>query len=575
MHRTPAQPKSLQMASWNINGLRGNKAELEEMLDRRSIDILALQETKLREEQLIKIRGYKVYRKDRNARGGGVALLVKNGIDHHPIVVPQLQHLEAVAVVVTMHGRETVTITSCYQTPRQPILGEDIDAVLPVDSQCVAMGDFNAKSQAWNSRLTNTRGRELLRHLETRPQVLAIGPREPTYHNGIHRPDVLDIALIQDLNGAVDIQTVIEGASDHNPILLTLGDGGNDADTATFIRRRTDWERFRMNLQTDIGPIPMIEDEEDLEAAIVTLETDIRTALQRSTEETTVRRAADPTGEISAETQQLIRDRRHARKRAQRTGRPEDRRERNRLTGLVRAALEEHRQEKWNRHLESLDPQDRSMWKTQKALRTMRQPIPPIHGERGIVYTRREKAEAFADSLELQCRENQLDDEDEDFTDDVERRVRRINRLPDGDPIVPATPEELRDIIKRLKPRKAPGCDEIGNLILKKLPRKGRAALLNIVNATLRLRHFPARWKKADVILIPKPGKDLMFPSNYRPISLLPAMSKVAERIILKRLEEHSEELQVVPDEQFAFRRGHSTELQVLRLVEQVTDGYN
>ncbi|KAJ8919355.1 hypothetical protein NQ315_003940 [Exocentrus adspersus] len=75
-----------------------------------------------------------------------------------------------------------------------------------------------------------------------------------------------------------------------------------------------------------------------------------------------------------------------------------------------------------------------------KILRTQRKPIPPIHGERGIVRTNSEKAEAFADSFELQCRENQLDDEDEDHEEEVERRVRRLNRLPDEDEIRPSTP---------------------------------------------------------------------------------------------------------------------------------------
>ncbi|KAJ3634937.1 hypothetical protein MTP99_007878 [Tenebrio molitor] len=39
-----------------------------------------------------------------------------------------------------------------------------------------------------------------------------------------------------------------------------------------------------------------------------------------------------------------------------------------------------------------------------KALRANKKPLPPIHGTRGLVFSDDEKAEAFADSLELQCR---------------------------------------------------------------------------------------------------------------------------------------------------------------------------
>ncbi|KAJ8909685.1 hypothetical protein NQ315_013545, partial [Exocentrus adspersus] len=79
---------------------------------------------------------------------------------------------------------------------------------------------------------------------------------------------------------------------------------------------------------------------------------------------------------------------------------------------------------------------DNSLWKTQKALKTRRTPIPPLHGEQGIVHTNRDKAEAFADSLELQCHENQLDDEDEEHTALVEKWARQIGQTPDDEEIL-------------------------------------------------------------------------------------------------------------------------------------------
>ncbi|XP_056639760.1 disintegrin and metalloproteinase domain-containing protein 10-like [Diorhabda sublineata] len=39
-------------------------------------------------------------------------------------------------------------------------------------------------------------------------------------------------------------------------------------------------------------------------------------------------------------------------------------------------------------------------------------------------------------------------------------------------------------------------------------------------------RHFPSRWKQADIMMLRKPGKDPTCPQNYMPISLLPAMRK-------------------------------------------------
>jgi hypothetical protein len=48
--------------------------------------------------------------------------------------------------------------------------------------------------------------------------------------------------------------------------------------------------------------------------------------------------------------------------------------------------------------------------------------------------------------------------------------------------------------------------------------------------------YFPAQWKVAQIILIPKPGKIPHEPTPYLPISLLPIISKVLEKLVFKRL---------------------------------------
>ncbi|GJQ65424.1 hypothetical protein Trydic_g7532 [Trypoxylus dichotomus] len=98
--------------------------------------------------------------------------------------------------------------------------------------------------------------------------------------------------------------------------------------------------------------------------------------------------------------------------------------------------------------------------------------------------------------------------------------------------------------------------------------------MTNICNAMLRLRHFPSQWKQ-DVVMIPKPGQPHNWPQNYRHISLLPVMGKIADRIILTRLQEETDDLDVIPNCQFRFCRGHSTAHQVLRIVEQIKEGFN
>ncbi|GFW47642.1 uncharacterized protein TNCV_2828351 [Trichonephila clavipes] len=56
-----------------------------------------------------------------------------------------------------------------------------------------------------------------------------------------------------------------------------------------------------------------------------------------------------------------------------------------------------------------------------------------------------------------------------------------------------------------------------------------------------KLKYFPMSWKTAVVIPILKPDKNSALAETYRPISLLPVLSKLAEKVILARLNDHLE----------------------------------
>ncbi|KAJ3631881.1 hypothetical protein MTP99_012986 [Tenebrio molitor] len=263
----------------------------------------------------------------------------------------------------------------------------------------------------------------------------------------------------------------------------------------------------------------------------------------------------------------LIRAKNLARRLAHRTGDAVDRREANRLGNEVKYALIDHRNDQWERKLESLTAEDNSIWRMAKALRSNKKPLPPIHGTRGLVFSNEEKAEAFADSLELQCRPN-IEDADVDHIERIEHQVEDILSRQIETSTTPTSPAEVRKIIGSLKVKKAPGPDNIPNKALKLLPDRVVVALTTIINASLRLCHFPSRWKKANVIFIPKPGKDPKFPQNHRPISLLSSIGKVLEKVILTRLVRVTNEKQILPDEQFGFRPQHSTSDQILHVTE-------
>jgi retron-type reverse transcriptase len=563
--------RSLQIAFFNANGLRGSRNELETFADDHDLDLILVGETKLQAGVADpKIRGFVLYRSDRDrGPGGGTAIYVRNATPHYQITLPVLQSLEATAVrVETANG--PLTIISCYHPPRILLRENDITEILDTGTSVIAAGDFNAKHQAWGSRVANRNGR-ILYELADAIDLLVEAPPEPTYYSPLgHRADTLDIALLKNVPLQTRLHVVNALDSDHLPVLMHIGDEANDENLNTQVQI-TNWPLFAEILETDFGPIPRIESVEDLENAAGVFEEKITTAMTNSTRNRVEPRQKETLPQWIID---LIRTKNRARRHAFRTGAAVDRTEANRLGNEVKYALIDHRNDRWERKLESLSTEDNSIWRMAKALRSDKKPIPPIHSTLGLVFSDDEKAEAFADSLELQCRPN-IVDADLDHIERIERQVEIILSGQHDTPNTPASPEEVRGIIGTLKVKKAPGPDKIPNTALKLLPDKAVVALTAIINASLRFCHFPSRWKSANVIFIPKPGKDLLFPQNYRPISLLSNVGKVLEKVILTRLVRATNENHVLPDEQFGFRPKHSTADQLIHVTEFISQGIN
>ena len=91
-----------------------------------------------------------------------------------------------------------------------------------------------------------------------------------------------------------------------------------------------------------------------------------------------------------------------------------------------------------------------------------------------------------------------------------------------------------------------------------------------IVIQVLHTGIFPRQLKLSRVKPVHKSGEQSHF-CNYRPISLLPSMSKVFEYVIFNQLMTFLTDNKLFCMEQFGFRPGHSTELAALRLVDHLT----
>lgn len=96
----------------------------------------------------------------------------------------------------------------------------------------------------------------------------------------------------------------------------------------------------------------------------------------------------------------------------------------------------------------------------------------------------------------------------------------------------PVTHDEIFKIIEALPSKTSYGIDYISNKILKQLKYIIYKPLSKIINRCLNEGVFPSCWKIAKIRPVYKGKGDKNNPNNYRPISLLPVLSKVMEKCI-------------------------------------------
>ena len=128
---------------------------------------------------------------------------------------------------------------------------------------------------------------------------------------------------------------------------------------------------------------------------------------------------------------------------------------------------------------------------------------------------------------------------------------------------------EIEKHLKSLKRKKAAGIDDLPANLLRDAAPEIASPLSKIINLSLCTSIFPNDWKHAKVVPIYKSGKVKIF-DNYRPISLLPVVSKITEKVVHTRLMEHLETLNLLSPTQFGFRQNRSTESAAILFVDSI-----
>ena len=118
--------------------------------------------------------------------------------------------------------------------------------------------------------------------------------------------------------------------------------------------------------------------------------------------------------------------------------------------------------------------------------------------------------------------------------------------------------EEVYYLLMSLDASKATGPDNVSVRMLKETACSVAPSLTKLFNIVLANKCFPNYWKCANAIPIPKTTSLKSSPSGYRPISLLPVISKVLEKHIYFIISDHLSEQHPKGDNQWGFQSGKS-----------------
>ena len=135
----------------------------------------------------------------------------------------------------------------------------------------------------------------------------------------------------------------------------------------------------------------------------------------------------------------------------------------------------------------------------------------------------------------------------------------------------PTTTEEVMDIINNLKNSNSTGVDNISVKLIKACGSILSPILSHINNHSLVSGIFPDALKIAKVVPVFKNG-DAKCISNYRPISVLPTISKITEKIVFNRLSKYLTDHSILHSNQFGFREKLSTSMALLELIDKLTE---
>lgn len=585
---------SIKTLIWNANSLRNKLFIFYDLLRSNDIKIACVSETLLTPDDVLhRDADYVLHRLDRdtdsNQRGGGVLIAIHRSIKHKLLPQPRTKLLEAISVEIALNNNNKVKFTSVYlpggasTSQINQHYKNDIRTLTSSSSQFFIGGDLNSKHRLWNCVRANRAG-HILHQEHYHRDFMILHPNEPSYYPPVagQSPSTIDLVLT---NTTYDISELEAqpSCSDHCYVTFAI----NLSESVTLNERSfvpcyrlADWDKYRdlVSIELHARPFPQLDEIRTTEQIDEMVEFFSSSLLKAQQRVVPLMQRKKYSLILPHCIKNLIAEKHCLVRRIQRNpGMRQLLKPRQEyLTATIAEEINKIRNQNFNHMISKIsnDDQHRSLFQTAKFIKNRHQQIPPLKTDDSTLITAPEKASEFANQFK-QNHENPLANDNRAHTTFIDRSVNRFLQRcePPRDSIELSNTMEIREICGKLRNRKAPGQDRIRNNLLKQMSTHGFQYLTLIVNACLRLKYFPRRWRHAQVIPIKKPQKPSARASSYRPISLLSAISKILERVTLTRLRQHLDDNDIIPEFQHGFRSERSTVTQLMNVTGKIKQG--
>ena len=133
--------------------------------------------------------------------------------------------------------------------------------------------------------------------------------------------------------------------------------------------------------------------------------------------------------------------------------------------------------------------------------------------------------------------------------------------------LAPVYPDQVEKIISSLSNSTSFGLDQIDTSTIKLIKKEILPAITHIINLSISTGKFPSAWKKAKVVPLFK-KEDPVNPKNYRPVAIIPILSKVLERVIFNQMIEYLTENRLLHPNHHAFRPHHNTSTAMIQMYD-------